>query len=403
MAEYASAEARLLHTTGLSCMCQGKHDEARTYFIKAIDLLLSRHGEPISQHGLTMEPVSARDQTTPSHHIPTQSPAIVLQDNAGETSMSIALRHNVALTFMGEKNFSEARRWFELALVDALAAPMSATYVSLTLCIYRSLAQCLHKSGDQHGAILIYDQLYKLQSAVFGTCSLEVADTLTLMGRIQFVQNNSDEALQLYEEALHIQQSFYGDNNITVSNTLNEIGIVLFGEGDTMHEFAIRYFTKSVEIRRKLNGTMDKGNAILLFNLGTTYLEAGEEDVTIQLFKEALQVELQNNGSPPELIKLLELLGLIYQRRGQLNDALSCLSQAHLVAKNAVMPLVSGRMLNMMGNIYLRQANTPEMMRCYADASRIFRNIPNHDSVLTISGYGFYSLSKRHPECAATA
>ena len=223
------------------------------------------------------------------------------------------------------------------------------------------------------------------------------------MGRIQFIQSNSDDALQLYEEALRIQQSFYGDNNIIVSNTLNEIGIVLFGEGGTMHEFALRYFTKSLEIRRKLHGRMDKGNAILLFNLGTTYLEAGEEDLTIQLFKEALQVELRNDSSPQELIKLLELLGLIYQRRGELGDALSCLSQAQAVARNAVLPLVSGRLLNMMGNIHLRRAETPEMMRCFTEASRIFRTIPSHDVVLEISGYGFYCLSKRHPECASVA
>ena len=402
MLVHASAEACVLQSSGLSFMCRGKHNEARGLFVRALDLLESSNTEP-NQHALTVEPVSARDLNTPRDPLRGLNQSIVLVDNDGPTSMSIALRHNVALTFMGEENFAEAKRWFEPALADALSAPISHKYITFSLCLYRGLALCLHKLGDQHGALLNYCQLCHLQIAVFGSNSLNVANTLSAMGRIRFIQNNSDDALQLYEEALRIQQSYYGDNNIAVSNTLNEIGIVLFGEGGAMHEFALRYFAKSLEIRRRLNGRMDKGNAILLFNLGTTYLEAGEEDLTIQLFKEALQVELRNDNCPQELIKLLELLGLVYQRRGELCDALSCFSHAHVVAKNAVLPLVSGRLLNMMGNIHLRRANTPEMMRCFTDASRIFRSIPSHDGVLAISGYGFYCLSKRHPECASVA
>lgn len=392
-------------------MCRGNHDEARTFFVQALDLLQTDvpsppHGPALAMGHLNLNaqdllPTGGSSGSTTTALLWTLP--ILFSEVDGQASMSVALRHNVALTFMGEENFADARTWLGLALTEALNAPCSAKNVSLSLCIYRSLGQCLHKLGELNEALLHYCHLCHLQIAVFGSESLEVASTLCLMGRIQFVSSCSDDALQLYQEALRIQQGFYGFDNIVVSNTLNEIGIVLFGEGKAMHDYAIRYFTKSLEIRRRLNGLNDKGNAILLFNLGTTYLETGDEDTTIRLFKEALQVEQKNDSSPKELIKLQELLGLIYQRRGELQESLVSLNQALQVAKENAMPLVAGRMLNMIGNIHLRQASVDDMMRCFVEASRIFRNIPNHDGVLAISGYGYYSLSKRHPECAPLA
>lgn len=423
----ASAEAHLLHDSGLLCMGRGLHDEARSFFVKALDLLkalLTMDQQPALPTRGTQNPpgnldplptcstmgssTSAQDLLTVSINLLLTHPSLLFSpdaDSGQTTTLLVALLHNVALTYMGQENYADAKNWLELAQMEALLSTCSATNIAVSLCIYRSLGQCLHKLGDLNSALLNYCQLCYLQISAFGCNSLEVANTLSLMGRIQLLENRSDESLQLYQECLRIQEHSFGFDNICVSNTLNEIGIVLFGEGGTMHKCAITYFTKSLEIRQRLNGPLDKGNAIILFNLGTTYLETGDEDTTILLFRKALQVEqAQNNSSPQELIKMHELLGLIYQRRGELSEALTSLAQALQVARDNGLSLISGRILNLMGNIHLRQANVVETMKCFIEASRTFRNIPQpHDGVLSIRGFNYYSLSKRHPECAPMA
>jgi len=407
-------------------MSRGLHDEARSFFVKALDLLktLTMYQHPALPTRGTQDPpgnhaplptsttmrssTSAPDLIKLPINLLLTHPSLLFShdtDYGQATTMLVALLHNVALTYMGQENYVEAKHWLEFAQIEALLSTCSATNIAFSLCIYRSLGQCLHKLGDLNSALLNYCQLCYLQISVFGCNSLEVANTLSLMGRIQLLENRPDESLRLYQECLRIQENSFGFEDICVSNTLNEIGIVLFGEGRTMHKCAITYFTKSLEIRQRLNGPLDKGNAILLFNLGTTYLETGDEDTTILLFRNALQVEqAQNNSSPQELIKMHELLGLIYQRRGEFSEALTSLAQALQVARDNSLALVAGRILNLMGNIHLSQANVVEMMKCFIEASRTFGNIPQpHEGVLSIRGFKYYSLSKRHPECAPMA
>ena len=81
------------------------------------------------------------------------------------------------------------------------------------------------------------------------------------------------------------------------------------------------------------------------------------------------------------------------------------------------------RILNKMGNIYLQKADTSNMMKCFAEATRIFDALnheheqdtstprsdigidvdENANTELNIIGYNFYSLSIKHPESAAAA
>lgn len=407
-----SIEARLLHSSGLASLVRGNNNEARRYFLSALGLLKSKNsptsGNLIYTHEL-------RDSTT-DVPIPVMgvvdplllTASLALLDNAPElndgVSICVGIRHDMALSYMKDNNHVEAKKWLELAVAEAIHTPFTLKNIFLCLSIYRSLGECLQKTDDLNGALLNYCRLCRLQLSLFGSNSLSVANTLSLVGRIQFIKNRSDDAIQLLEEALRIQQLFFGDDDICVSNTLNEIGIVLFGEGTTpMFAQAVKFFVKSLEIRQKLNGAMEKGTAILLFNLGTTYLEIGEEDLSIESFQRALKVEQCNGSNPQSIIKLEELLGLIFQKRGELNRALQPLERALHIAKEAYLPLVAGRMLNLMGNIHLRQANVGQMMLCFIEASRIFRNIPNQAGALTINGYGYYCLAKRHPECAPVA
>ena len=58
---------------------------------------------------------------------------------------------------------------------------------------------------------------------------------------------------------------------------------------------------------------------------------------------------------------------------------------------------------NLVGNIHLQRANVVSMMKCYTEASRIYRDLAQHSENLVIAGYNFYGLAKLHPPSAPMA
>ena len=79
-----------------------------------------------------------------------------------------------------------------------------------------------------------------------------------------------------------------------------------------------------------------------------------------------------------------------------------------LVYLNSVKNYIHGavaKMLNLIENIHLQRAEVNEFMKCYTEASRIYKRQQGQpqETLLVIAGYKFYALSKNHPECAAIA
>ena len=111
----------------------------------------------------------------------------------------------------------------------------------------------------------------------------------------------------------------------------------------------------------------------------------------------------------------LQHLGSIFQKTGQLDEALKCFLDAlNVETRRAAGGSSSsssssssqdsiGKIWNLVGNVHLQQGNTAAMMDSFTQALRIFRNQGLPDSTLSIAGYNLYGLSKIHPPCAPTA
>ena len=129
-------------------------------------------------------------------------------------------------------------------------------------------------------------------------------------------------------------------------------------------------------------------------------------ELALRLYKETLRVEQAALGSKhQDVILTLQHLGLVYQQRGELNEALYYFCEALEIerTKDGCTNLAVGKLLNLIGNIYLQRGDVREMMDCYTEASRIYRGLSHGMESLVIAGYNFYGMSKLHPPCAATA
>jgi tetratricopeptide (TPR) repeat protein len=272
--------------------------------------------------------------------------------------------------------------------------------------ILSNVAQIHRHRQDPLLAFLVYAEIYGLQVQLYGPNSLVLAVTLSDMGLMEYHMAAYTASLALYQAALSIQRDHYGsDDHLCIAATLNSIGLVLYFSGD--HSLARNCFVQGLKIRTKLLGSDHHDVAVSWYNVGTVYLKTGYDDLAIKFYTEALRIErFAPDVSDPDTTKLLTLnyLGCLHQERGEIEQALDYFSEALEAERtrtgNAV---IIGKLLNLIGNIHLRCGNISSMMQCYTEAARLLRGSGMGNEALIISGINYYGLSKLHPPCAAQA
>jgi tetratricopeptide (TPR) repeat protein len=283
------------------------------------------------------------------------------------------------------------------------------------------------KSYDE--ALNVYTKLCHIQSHVHGTDSCQVIGTLSCIGLIYYQQGDLRMAFQNYIEVLQKQMILYSfADHSDIASTLNFIGLILFHQ--EVYQHAKSCFCESLRMKLSLLGPHHHEIAVLWYNIASVYLGQGDHETAIAYYKEAVRIECerqrweQDHPTPTKdgassaaseehspsssIVRSLQKLGAIYNENGDFEEALKYYTQAlNLELKKragARNDRIIGKLINIIGNIHLQCANIDKMMKCYIQASRIYRRLnENHRISFTISGYGFYYLSRMYPSCAAVA
>ena len=193
---------------------------------------------------------------------------------------------------------------------------------------------------------------------------------------MQYLQQDFDSALALFQEVLQIQCRHGGDeDSLDVAGTLTSIGLVLFNDGHPEQSRAC--FAESLRIRQRFLGVDHSDTALHVCNLATAYWESGDEDCAIRLYEETLRIE-KLCGNYGDVILTLQYLGIIHQKRGELERALECFAEA-LEFEREYGSKPSGtavaKLVNLIGNLHLQMGNVRAMMECYVEASRMYNKL----------------------------
>jgi tetratricopeptide (TPR) repeat protein len=293
--------------------------------------------------------------------------------------------------------------------IEQMTLPSISSRIIVTM---TNIAQIHFKLENYAAALIKYNQVYALQLEVHGPTSLHVAKAMSTMGEMEYKVKNYEASFALFQDVLLIQRVHIEEgqeDGVEIASTLNSIGIVAFAQREFF--IARECFASSLEIRKKHLGIDHKDTATLWYNLATTYEEIGDEDVAEDMYRETLRIErLCSDGPSDDAIDTLQRLGRLYQSRGDLDEGLQHYKEAlaTLRAKSGTqLAFAVGKFLNLIGNIHLQRAEIAEMMECYAEASRIYRETDALSSrpseVLVIAGYYLYGLARMHPPCASVA
>ena len=331
-----------------------------------------------------------------------------------------------------QRDFAKAQRHYERALEIRAAVWERGANDPLedTIPILLQLGDILKQQKSFGSALNLYTKLCHIQSQVYGPNSHQVIGTLSCIAVIHYQQGNFTMALNQYTTVLQKQLILHSSTDHSdIAGTLNSIGLILFHQ-EVYHQ-AKTCFCESLRIKLKLLGPHHHEIAVLWYNIASVYYSQGDHDTAIAYYKESVRIECERHGLDPDdptrttnatstslkqvplsagssIVRSLQKLGVIYQENGDFEEALKYFSQAlELELQKGADARDNGslgKLFNILGNIHLQCANVDQMMKCYIQASRIYRRINDRHRVsFTISGYGFYYLSRMYPPCAATA
>jgi tetratricopeptide (TPR) repeat protein len=286
-------------------------------------------------------------------------------------------------------------------------------------------------------AVQIYMRLYEIHIQTHGPYSLEIGRILSYIGSTLYDDHKYSLALEFFFDAFKVQMIYHSyKDTVEAATTLNSIGLIYFLR--QQYTSAELCFTESLRINIKLFGCDHYDNSILWYNIASTNYEQGFHDKAITFYEAAIRIEaLQSNmrlngmddNTTPQRRKTntrsLQKLGSIYEKQAELQMARDSYLKALRIELSLQcqqnIPTIA-RLLNVVGNLYLQEAEITPMMECYTTAARLLqqhnlsndrtcsdvssvrsgRNSPN-DCALIITGYKYYYLSRMYPSAAATA
>jgi len=188
-----------------------------------------------------------------------------------------------------------------------------------------SMGYTLHNTDEPGRALVCFVEALSIRRHALGEESMEVGDTLNMMGFLKAKRGELDDALTLLWDALKIRKQ--QDDNIKVADTLKNIGSVHKDKEE--FELAIECYEECLRIRRNDLGSEHEKVADILISMGDAYREIPLQiDEARNSYQEALDIKKQLLGDHDESVAVvLREIGAIEYRANHHDEALQCFSE----------------------------------------------------------------------------
>uniref|UniRef100_A0A7S3PXG4 Uncharacterized protein n=1 Tax=Chaetoceros debilis TaxID=122233 RepID=A0A7S3PXG4_9STRA len=211
----------------------------------------------------------------------------------------------------------------------------------------QSIGDILFDTGEFTRALESYEEALQLRKALEGD-SLQLADTLSRIGSVLLKLKRWDEAALTFDEALRIRVDQLSQDHHDIAETFHCIGKAY--EGHEKLEQALDYYKKAQRIMSGRLVDTDTTAAELFYDLGKIVLlqddaaelfkrdPPAEDDISLALTCLALcrDIYTRNFGdSALEVGNALNLLGMIYNKYGEYNKAVSSYRSALKIYRGA--------------------------------------------------------------------
>ncbi|MGE5186149.1 MAG: tetratricopeptide repeat protein [Acidobacteriota bacterium] len=277
-----SAETRveLEDAAGLLLQKEGKRDDAKAHYEKALQIATTQLG-------------------------PDAPATLVTLQSMGSLA---AERHK----------FDEARKLFEqvLAAQERIAGPTHPDYATAL----ENLANVDSETGKVTETKQARERALAIRLAALGPDHPDVAKSYDHLGGFYEETGDHAQAKAYLEKALAVYQKAYGEETVEQTTTMQNLGLVLSGMGD--HDAARAILERARALREKAYGDDDVRVAVVLSTLGIVAKEQRRFDDAIALFQRAQKLDEKAFGAnDPDALDQLGNIASTYTLAGRLPEA----------------------------------------------------------------------------------
>ena len=231
----------------------------------------------------------------------------------------------------------------------------------------------LHNNEEPDRALACFVEALSIRRYQIGDDSMEVGDTLNMMGFLKAKRGEVDDALTLLWDALRIRK--LQDDHIKVSETLKNIGNV-HREKEEL-ELSLECYEESLRIRRFELGHDHEKVAEVLVAIGNVYSEDPLHMTQAKkAYQEAMDIRERVFGEHDESVAVvLRYMGKIEYRANNYNKARNLLTKFVKIRRDNGTHN-DGDYVNallMLGNILKEKVNEKEAKVYWNEAYQVFQ------------------------------
>ena len=268
---------------------------------------------------------------------------------------------------------------YEEALRIRCQCKSTKKYSLITALINLSLAKALHDDQNYDKSIYCYAKSLRTYLSHYGKNSIDVADTLSGMGKSFVMMSNIDKAMQSYEKAMRIYEYCEGLALKEKKGLLHRDIAIIVLEGDILEalehyrscvsfleEFNERYrvtavfkeksdnepnkrlllyYSEMLDILRQVLG-IEQDMSIktelydeigdVLHRLGNLYATFSRYDEAMECFAQVLKAQRETNDDELRIADLLFNMGSINLEQGNPDKSFECLRESYDITKLAL-------------------------------------------------------------------
>ncbi len=247
-----------------------------------------------------------------------------------------------------------------------------------------TMAESYAALGRLADAEALAREALSIQERELGEDSLEVAETLRILGDVMRERGNLDEASRLLQRSLGLREAQLGTDHVDVGRVLHELAAVHWTRGDAAA--ALSCGRRAVQILEARLGEANQEVAVGLGNLATYLEAAGQAAEAKDVYRRTLRLwRTLRREKSPGYAGAASNLGMMLRDEGALDEAEPLLREAVAIDREVLGERhanVGASLTAVAGLVHTRGRHT-EARELYAEATSILEEVygPAHWTV----------------------
>jgi tetratricopeptide (TPR) repeat protein len=177
--------------------------------------------------------------------------------------------------------------------------------------------------GHEKDAVLMYRESIMIQTQLYGTEHISVANLLHNLGNCFRELADFEKSFDCLSRSLSLLRMFFEDENEEVADTCHCLALTLVKKCEL--DEASLLFERALTIRKKKLGALDLNVASSAYNLALIHQMKGAWGTAMKHCAEALRIQKLTLGDNNDITaSTLECIGHIHMDKGEFEDSIQC-------------------------------------------------------------------------------